>query len=159
MTNFGYSTALNGMISEGSEFLDMSGSLRLLLSETDHDIDLAYYTGCSEGFTKWQQIVDPLYYQQPFEERARIAAGLLVNRSAEWPRLLRKALSLGPLPALTCSHAQSAAEDVLHGVAECMGGIKFFLFENNDWDSMKKGDFMSASTYTNQYKVSSHADQ
>ena len=133
------------------------GSLRLLLSETDHDVDLCQYHWSSEGFTKLQQIVDPLYYQKPFEERARIAASLYADQGAEVPRLIRKALSLGPLPSLAYPHADSWADDLLHRVAKGMGMVK--VFGCNGHGPVNGGDSIGTSPYVDQYKVSSQADQ
>ena len=144
------------MIARGSKFLDASGSLRLVLSETDQDIDLTKYTGSSEGFTMWQQIVDPLYYQRPFEERARIAANIYTYDD-EWPSVVRKALSLGPLPPLACCCAGSSAEDLLRSVAKAMGRATYHAHIESLWWYTE--DTKSTASCTDCCKVGGYANQ
>lgn len=157
MTKLGYSTVLTWMIAQGSRCLDVSGSLRLLLSETDYDIDLSQYNGSSEGFSQWQQIVDPLYYECPFEERASIVTKLWVWDSAAWPSVARKALSLGPLPPLAYCHADSAAEYVLHRVANVLGISMYY--ELKSYISMGGGHSTSTVSRSGYGKVRRHANQ
>ena len=131
---------------EGPKCLDIMGSLRLLLSDTDHDIDLSRYRGPSEGFTKWQRIVDPLYYQRPFEERAEIASKMDTYVHITQLSTGRKALSLGPLPPLPCPHADCWAEDLLHGIVEILGITMGSMYNNGEIEVREY--FMSTASYT-----------
>ena len=79
--------------------MDTSGLWRLLLDKTDREVELENFLGSSIGFSHWQQTIDPLYYQRPFERRLAIAFSQ--KRSFNRPDVVRLALSLGSLPPLT----------------------------------------------------------
>ena len=145
------------MMFRGGKCLDVIGPLRPLLSETDHDIDLAQYWGSSEGFTRWQQILDPLYYQKPFEERAWIATKGSIHSCLICPSIIRKLLSWGPLPSLAHPHAEYWAEHTLHMVTGHI--VRTKIPECKRYDFKNGEDSMGTSIYINQYKISGLADQ
>ena len=112
-----FRTALEWFEWSGADAMNTSGLWRLLLAKTDREVDLENFKGSSEGFSYWQQNVDPLYYQRPFEERLGIAFSLA--RSFNPPDVVRLALSLGSLPPLT--YAERG--DLLIHVAKWAGAV------------------------------------
>ncbi|KAG7005760.1 hypothetical protein G7Y79_00018g045670 [Physcia stellaris] len=111
----------------GVDAMDTSGFWRLLLVKTDREVDLENFRGSSEGFSYWQQNVDPHYYQRPFEERLAIAFSL--KRSFNRPDVVRLALSLGSLPPLTYAER---GELLIH-VAEWAGRSANFTAWGTAW--------------------------
>ena len=110
-------TALEWFERFGGDTTDTSGFWRLLLVKTDREVDLEKFHGSSEGFSYWQNIVDPLYYQRPFEERRATAFSLM--GSGNRPDVVRLALCLGSLPPLT--YAERGV--LLIHVAEWVGSV------------------------------------
>ena len=85
----------------------------LLLPESSTDFDLTFYA-TTQGFSLWQQHVDPDYYQRPLEERVRIAFTLVpYNNSA----VLRKAIACGPMPDEVVTIENHQGQTLLHAVA------------------------------------------
>ena len=109
--------------------MDTSGLWRILLAETDREVDLKTFVGSRKGFSYWQQNVDPLYYQRPFEERLAIAFSLA--RSFNRPDVVRRALSLGSLPPLT----YAVGGKFLMYVAEWAGWAVYMALDDTVWAS------------------------
>ena len=99
------------------ELLDVS---RLLIQETDHELDLHSYNGPKEGFCMWQQNADPLYYERPLQERFEIAI-TLAHDVWNGPDTFRVSLAHGPLPSLALSMTDSQGNRLLHAVAWALG--------------------------------------
>lgn len=93
---------------------------RLLLNETEREPSLACYEGSKEGFSMWQQTLDPLYYQRPIEERFAVAMDLIYRGNGAEVSLL--ALTPGPLPPLAHCVTNHQAETLLHAIASGLGG-------------------------------------
>ena len=97
---------------------------RLLLNETERETNMGYYRGPKEGFLIWQQSLDPLYYQRPFEERFEVATSLAYWGNA--PDVLRLSLAPGPLPSLAYSMIDdSEGTTLLNAVSRGMGRRTF----------------------------------
>ena len=94
---------------------------RLLLNETERGSDLDWYSGSKEGFSLWQQALDPFFYQSPLEERIEVAFSLAGNDNG--PDILRLSLALGPLPPLAHSTTDVIGRTLLHAVAKHMSRV------------------------------------
>ena len=92
---------------------------RLLLNETERDSDLGLYSGPKEGFSLWQQALDPFFYQRPLEERIEVAFS--VAKHDNELDVFRLAVALGPLPPLAHTTFNSNGRTLLHAVANGMG--------------------------------------
>ena len=135
--NFGvFSTALEYLMCRGMNYFKRVEGPRLLLNETEHEIDMRWYRGSKEGFSIWQQALDPLYYHRPLEERFEVA--MEVSHIGNGPEVLRLALAPGPLPSLVCSMIDSDGQTLLHALARCIGF----------W-----GPFSDSVVYLDQYEV------
>lgn len=104
------------------------------MNETEHEIDLDSYEGSKEGFSVWQQYLDPLYYQRPLEERVGIAIDLAMNWNG--PDTLRLSLALGPLLSLAHSIANGWGVTLQTAVARAMGGVISRRQSYVDYDEM-----------------------
>ena len=89
---------------------------RLLINETERRPDLDWYSGSKEGFSLWQQALDPFYYQKPLTERIEVAASIDAK-----PDALRLSVAQGPLPPLAHSISDGLGRTLLHAVARAMG--------------------------------------
>ena len=103
-------TALNCYISSEATKLP-----RLLIKETER-ADLGWYRGSKEGFSLWQQALDPFHYQKPLAERIEVAVAIDAK-----PDALRLSVALGPLPPLAHSISDRRGRTLLHAVAIGMG--------------------------------------
>ena len=92
---------------------------RLLLNGTERETNMGYYWGPKEGFSIWQQSVDPFYYKRPLEERFEVATTLSYRGNG--PDVLRLSLALGPLPSLAYSMINDDGMILLNVVARSMG--------------------------------------
>lgn len=113
-----YSTPLEAILWNGMQYLEAVERLRLLLNETEREPDLACYLGSKEGFSMWQQALDPLYYQRPIEERFEIAVKLA--SSLNGPEVVRLALTRGALPSLAHCITDRIGETILYAIAKTM---------------------------------------
>lgn len=114
--------------------MDTSGLWRLLLDKTDRELDLGNFIGSSGGFSHWQRIVDPLYYQRPVEERLAVAFSLVRSRSR--PDVVRRALGVGSLPPLT---SFDRGKLLVH-VAEWAGWVMWFTLDTTFWSNSMFAD-------------------
>ena len=89
---------------------------RLLMNETERGSDLCLYRGSKEGFSLWQQALDPLYYQKPLVERIEVAVEIDAK-----PDALRLSVAQGPLPPRAHSISNRLGRTLLHAVALGMG--------------------------------------
>lgn len=120
MLNIGlYSLPLQIVLHDDMNYLKAVGGSRLLLNETGCEPDLSNYQGSGEGFSMWQQALDPLYYQRPLEERYEVAMALTYHQNG--PEVLRSALARGALPSLTHCMTDRNGETLLHAIAWYMG--------------------------------------
>ena len=92
---------------------------RLLLNETERETNMGYYRGPKEGFSIWQQSVDPYYYERPLQERFDVATTL--SYQGHGPDVLRLSLAPGPLPPLAYSIIDDHGMTLLNTVARSMG--------------------------------------
>ena len=92
---------------------------RLLLNETERGFDLGLYSGPKEGFSLWQQALDPFFYQRPLEERMNVAFSLAGSNNG--PDVLRLSVALGPLPPLAHATTDSGGRTLLHAIAKGIG--------------------------------------
>ena len=92
---------------------------RLLLNETEREPSMRYYRGPKEGFSNWQQSVDPFYYERPLEERFEVATAL--SYKGNGPDVLRLSLAPGLLPPMAYSIINDHGMTLLNVVARCMG--------------------------------------
>lgn len=91
---------------------------RLLLSKTEREPDLRNFYGPPEGFSMWQQAIDPLYYQRPLEERVDLACYLVsIGNDAE---VFRIALNCNRISPQILSMAGKDWEEALHAVTGSM---------------------------------------
>ena len=119
---------------------------RLLLNETGRESDLDWYSGSKEGFSLWQQALDPFFYQRPLKERIEVAFTLAEQDNG--PDILRLSLALGPLPPLAHSTTNSVGRTLLHAVAKGMARTlcwnRSSLAEVSSHRSMKDPNGMKA---------------
>lgn len=101
---------------------------RLLLNETEHEIDIRQYRGSKEGFILWQQYLDPLYYQRTLKDRVTVAIHLAFINNG--PEVIRISLAHGPLPPLAHAMTTSYGETLLNAVASAMGK---YMVKNTSW--------------------------
>ena len=120
---------------------------RLLLNETERGSDLGWYSGPKEGFSLWQQALDPFFYQRPLEERINVAFSLAGNNNG--PDVLRLSVALGPLPPLAHATTGSDGRTLLHAVAKGMGCTlcwnRSYAWEVSSHRSMKDPAGMKAN--------------
>jgi hypothetical protein len=101
------------------EALDTS---RLLLSKAEIDPDdLKYYRGPEEGFTLWQQHMNPHYYEKSLQERVEIATGFTDRGPVNGPLLIRRAIARDDIPRLAVSMRNGIGETLLHAVGKSIG--------------------------------------
>ena len=94
----------------------------LLLNETEHEIDLGCYKGPSgEGFSGWQQVLDPTYHQRPLEDRVAVAK-CLMRGSINGYDVVRRALSLDSVSPQT-HNLRSIDRDFLNHIAAYLKGL------------------------------------
>ena len=123
---------------------------RLLLNEAERGADLDRYSGSKEGFSLWQQALDPFFYQRPLVERIKVAYTLAGNRNG--PDVLRLSVALGPLPPLAHSTTDFRGRTLLHAVARGMGSMlcwnRSSLSEVSSHRSVKDSNGMKAQQNT-----------
>ena len=123
---------------------------RLLLNETERESDLGWYSGPKEGFSLWQQALDPFFYQRPLEERMKLAFSLAEHDNGL--DVFRLAVALGPLPPLAHATFTSDGRTLLHAVANGMGRTlcwnRSYLREVPSHRSMKDPNGMKANQST-----------
>lgn len=90
------------------------------MNKTELEINLGNYNGPCEGFSTWQKIVDPLYYDRPLEERVDVATSLDFE-GGKGPDTIRRALAIGPLPSLAQSIRGYSCRSLLEAVAFQLG--------------------------------------
>ena len=116
-----FSTPLARMISNLKSHREAQQKSPLLLRETEHDADLVYYRGSGEGFSGWQQVLDPTYYQRPSEQRLAVAKSLMQTICNGYD-VIRRALSLESLP-FRALDLKSLDRDFLNVVALHVSGV------------------------------------
>ena len=114
-----FRTPLEIVLYDDMNYLKAVEGPRLLLNETECEPRLGLYSGSKEGFSMWQQTLDPLYYQRSLKERFQVAMSLVYGWNG--PEILRLALALGPLPPLAHCMTDRYGETLLHAVAWGMG--------------------------------------
>lgn len=115
-----FRTPLEIVLYDDMNYLKAVEGPRLLLNETEREPDLACYLGSKQGFSMWQQALDPLYYQRSLEERFEVAMSLTYGWK-NGPEVLRLALARGALPSLAHCMTNRFGETLLHAVARGMG--------------------------------------
>ena len=112
-----YSTPLQWILGYQRNNEDLLTRSPLLLTKTEREVDLGYYVGTPEGFSAWQEALDPFYDERPFEERIGVATYL-----AYWGNgadTVRRALAVSSLRSLE----NSAAGTLLVRVASTIGAV------------------------------------
>ena len=142
-----YSTSLQLVISNHINYLEAVQGSRLLLNETEYDeIDISWYCGSREGFSMWQQSLDPLYYQRPLKERVGIAIDL-ADSATNGPDVIRLSVALGPLPSLAHSIVGRSGSTLLNAVAYAMGLRMLWSHESENGEMMIGMNYMRITTH------------
>ena len=123
---------------------------RLLLNETESGSDLGWYSGPKEGFSLWQQALDPIFYQRPLEERIDVAFSLAENNNGL--DIFRLSVALGPLPPLAHFVSDRLGRTLLHAVALAMGRTlcwnRWYVWEVSSHRCMEDPSGMKANQNT-----------
>ena len=114
------SPPLQLVLMSGTAYFDAIGTFGLLLHDTECEIDIGWYNGPGEGFTTWQRILDPFYYERSMDERTEIAFDLASSPNGG-PDTIRRALILEPLSLLDQHVPDSSGKNLLNEVAWTMG--------------------------------------
>lgn len=126
-----YSLPLQIVLRDDMNYFKAVEGSRLLLNETGREPDLSMYQGSKEGFSMWQQALDPLYYQRPLEERFEVAMSLAYRHNR--PEVLRSALARGALPSLAHCMTDRNGETLLHAITWNIGDY-MYVIRPKEWE-------------------------
>ena len=90
---------------------------------------LRFYYG-SEGFTLWQQSLNPQYYEIALEERVEMAIAICWCFVVSGPALFRRALTRDHILRLAVGMRNSKGQTLLHTVAHKIGELAHYMFRN-----------------------------
>ena len=91
---------------------------------------LRFYRGPVEGFTLWQQSLNPQYYEIALEERVEMAIAICRSPFFIGPALLSRALTRDHIPRLAVGMRNSKGQTLLHTVAHNIGELAHYMFRN-----------------------------
>ena len=92
---------------------------RLFVNDLEREPEMADFYGSKEGFSVWQQFLEPFYYQRSLKERVEVAIDL--SALGNGPEVQRLSLAIGPLPLLAHAEIDRHGRTLLNAVARGLG--------------------------------------